>query len=89
MRFLPALLVSWGVVTGILICAIIYRSTLSSREGDQLFLDSSEETIASEQRAIVARIQKLSTPIVALWVLSGGLLAAIASIWLWIAYKSF
>jgi hypothetical protein len=89
MGMLEMLLVAWGVVTGVLICVLIYRSTLSTREEDQIFLDASNTIVASEQRAIVARIERLKTPITALVVISGGLLVAVAGIWLWQGYKSF
>ncbi len=89
MNTMHLLFISWGVVTAALICVLIYRSTLSTREGDQIFLDASENTIADEQRAILARLEKLSTPIRALLVVSGALLLAIAGIWLWQGYKSF
>jgi hypothetical protein len=89
MNTLHVLFLSWGVVTAVLICVLIYRSALSTREGDQIFLDSSENTIANEQRAIVARLEKLSVPIAALMVASGALLLAIASMWLYQGYKNF
>jgi hypothetical protein len=89
MNTLHFLFISWGVVTSALICVLIYRSALSTREGDQIFLDASENTIANEQRAIVARLEKLSVPITALMMISGALLLAIAGFWLWQGYKSF
>jgi hypothetical protein len=89
MSTLHMLFLAWGVVTAALICVLIYRSALSTREGDQIFLDASENTIADEQRAIVARLEKLSRPITALLVISGALLLAIAGFWLWQGYKSF
>jgi hypothetical protein len=86
---LYALLIAWGVVTAVLVVALIYRSTLETREEDQIFLDAAGETMASEQRALVARIQKLSKPITALVVLSGSLLVVTAGLWLWQAFKNF
>jgi hypothetical protein len=86
---LYALLIGWGVVTAVLVIALIYRSTLETREEDQIFLDAAGETMASEQRALVARIQKLSKPITALVVLSGLLLVVTAGIWLWQVFKNF
>jgi hypothetical protein len=83
------LLLSWGAVTVALVCMLIYRSVLSTREEDQIFLDPAGESMASEQRALVARIEKLGRPITALIVISGILLAAIAGVWLWEGYKSF
>ncbi len=89
MGTLGMLLVAWGAVTAVLICTLIYRSTLETREDDQLFLDSAQEITASEQRLIVARIERLSHPIVALWVVSGALLIAVAGMWLYQGYQSF
>jgi hypothetical protein len=89
MGALGMLLVAWGAVTAVLICALIYRSTLETREEDQLFLDSAQEITASQQRVIVSRIEKLSGPIVALWVVSGALLVVVAGLWLWQGYQSF
>jgi hypothetical protein len=89
MSTLQILFTAWGVVTAALICVLIYRGTLSTREGDQLFLDASENTIADEQRAIVARLEKLSAPITALIVASAALLLAVAGMWIYEGYKSF
>lgn len=89
MGTLGMLLIAWGGVTIVLICALIYRSTLETREEDQLFLDSAQEITASQQRVIVSRIEWLSRPIVALWVLSGALLVAVAGMWLYQGYQSF
>jgi hypothetical protein len=83
------LLIAWGVVTAVLVLFLIYRSTLETREEDQIFLGPAEESMANEQRVLVARIEKLSKPITALIVLSGALLAASAGVWLWQAFKSF
>jgi hypothetical protein len=83
------LLAAWGVVTAILVICVIYRSTLATREEDQIFLDSAEEGMANDQRVLVARIEKLSKPITALIVLSSALLTATAGVWLWQAFKSF
>jgi hypothetical protein len=89
MGILQMLLVGWGVVTAVLICVLIYRSTLATREEDQLFLDAAEESMASEQRAIIARLEKLSRPITALMVVSGALLVVIAGMWLWQGFRNF
>jgi hypothetical protein len=83
------LLIAWGVVTAVLICVLIYRSTLETREEDQIFLDAAGQSMANDQRAIVSRIESLSRPITALVVLSGCLLAVVAGIWLYQGFQSF
>lgn len=83
------LLIAWGVVTAVLICLLIYRGTLETHEGDQIFLDAAQESMASEQRAIVARIEALSRPIMLLIIVSGGLLVVVAGMWLWQGFKNF
>lgn len=83
------LLIAWGVVTAALIILMIYRGALSSREDDQLFLDAAEEGIAREQRALVARIDKLGRPITALIVVSSVLLVVIVGLWLYQGLQSF
>jgi hypothetical protein len=89
MGTLGMLVVAWGTVTALLVCALIYRSALENREEDQIFLDSAQDITASEQRLIVTRIERLSRPIVALWIVSGALLIAVAGLWLYQGYQSF
>jgi hypothetical protein len=89
MGMIQILLIAWGAITSVLVCVFIYRSTLETREDDQIFLDAAGESMAREQRAIVARIEKLSRPLVALTVLSGALLVVIAGMWLWQGFQSF
>jgi hypothetical protein len=83
------LLVGWAVVTTVLICMLIYRAMLGAHEEDQIFLDKAGDSMAQEQRLLVARIEKLSTPINILIAISVLLLMIIAGIWLWRGYKNF
>ena len=84
------LLLSWGVITALLVILVIYRMTLSTREDDQLFLNQAQDRMmASEQRVLIGRMAKLSRPIIALAVLSGALLLATTGMWLWAGLKSF
>ncbi len=89
MGTLQMVLIAWGVVTAILVCVWIYRSALENREEDQIFLDAAGDSMAQEQRLIVARIEKLSAPIMVLMVLSGVLLATFAGLWIWQSIHSF
>jgi hypothetical protein len=83
------LMISWGVITVVLVVLVIYRGTLSSREDDQIFIDAAEQHHYQEQVAIIARISRLTKPIIALAVLSGVLLLASAGVWIYQGYKSF
>jgi len=83
------LLVAWGVITAILVCVLIYRSMLENREEDQIFLDAAAQSMANEQKVIVARIERLGRPITALIVLSSVLLVAAAGLWLWQGFQNF
>jgi hypothetical protein len=80
---LNAVLVIWGVVTGILAVLLIYRSTISMKEDDQLFLDSAQSNLEQEQREVRMRLQKLSPYTTILGVTSGVLLAVSAGLWVY------
>jgi len=86
---LTLLMIAWGVITAVLAILVIYRATLSSREDDQIFIDAAEQHHYREQQDIIARITSLTRPIIALAVVSGALLIATASVWLYRGFKSF
>ena len=54
------LLIVWAGLTVILIVLLIYRSTLSMHEDDQLFLDSAEAHMAKEQEELLGRLNKIT-----------------------------
>jgi hypothetical protein len=83
------LLIAWGVVTLALIALVMWRGMLSAKEDDQLFLDDAEKHMAQEQRELVARIERLSKPILALGVSSGVLLLVIAGIFFYKGLQGF
>jgi hypothetical protein len=86
---LTLLMISWIVITSVLAVLVIYRGTLSSREDDQIFIGDAEKHHYQEQQVIIARISRLTRPIITLAVLSGVLLLASASVWLYGGFKSF
>jgi hypothetical protein len=83
------LLVIWAVITVALICMLIYRATLESHEEDQIFLDKAGDSMAQEQRLIVARIERLALPLKLLITASVVLILIIAGLWLWQGYENF
>lgn len=76
-------LVVWGVLTTVLIILLIYRSTLTMHEDDQLFLGESESHMEKEQIEIMHKLNKV-TPIVKwLGAVSGVLILVIAGMWIY------
>ena len=83
------LLIAWGVITAVFIVILIWRSLLTNREDDQIFLDAAEEHMAAEQRALVAKITALSRPLMVTGIVSGMLILVIAGLWLYEGLKNF
>jgi hypothetical protein len=83
------LMVSWGVITTVLVILVIYRGTLSSKEDDQIFLAAGEQHHYQDQQAVIAKMSRLTKPIIALAVISGVLLLTSAGIWISEGLKSF
>ena len=86
---LDMLMSSWGVITVVLVVLVVYRGTLSSKEDDQIFIDAAEQHHYQEQLVIIARISRLTKPIIALSVVSGVLLLASVGVWIYQAFLSF
>jgi hypothetical protein len=83
MSLISMLLVVWGVLTTILVVLMIYRSTLSIHEDNQLFIDQSESHMQKEQTELMARMKTLVWPLRLLGSASGLLILIIFGIWLW------
>ena len=74
------LLIAWGIVTGILTILLIYRSTLTMKEDDQLFLDESSSAMAAEQRELIAKVDKIN-PLVKVLGATSGLMILVVAGW--------
>ena len=77
------LLIVWGVLTGVLIILLIYRSTLTMQEDDQLFLDESASAMAREQMELMAKVNKINPLVKILGATSGVMILVIAG---WAVY---
>ena len=77
------LLIAWGIVTVLLIILLIYRSTLTMKEDDQLFLDESSTAMAAEQRELIAKVDKINPLVKVLGATSGLMILVIAG---WAVY---
>ncbi len=54
------MLIGWGVLTTVLIVLLIYRSTLTMQEDDQLFLSDAESHMQKEQIEIMHKVEKIN-----------------------------
>ena len=77
------LLIAWGVVTGILLILLFYRSTLTRQEDDQLFIDESSSSRATEQSQLIAKVNKINPLVKMVGATSGLMILAIAG---WVVY---
>jgi hypothetical protein len=77
------LLIVWAGITVVLIVLLIYRSTLTMHEDDQLFLSETESHMEREQRELLVKINKLQPIVRVFGVASGLLIVVIAGLWVW------
>jgi len=80
---LTLLLIVWGVLTAVLVVLLIYRSTLTMQEDDQLFLDDAESHMQEEQTEILRKVNRGNPAVRLLGAASGVLILVIAGIWVW------
>ena len=66
-----------------LIILLIYKSTLTMHEDDQLFLDESTANIRAEQEALLKRMNKITPLVRILAAASGVLILALAGMWVY------
>ncbi len=80
MTSLVWLLATWGVLTTVLVILLIYRSTLTMHEDDQLFLDDSEAHMQKEQAELMSKVDRLNPFLRWLGAASGVLILVIAAL---------
>lgn len=66
---ITALLIVWGIFTTGLIILLIYRSTLTMHEEEQLFLDDANSHMQQEQTELLVKVNRLTIPV---WVFGAG-----------------
>jgi len=81
MSGLMPMLIVWSVITGILVCLMIYRSILGNHEEDQLFLDQAEAALERENEEVLKRISRIDPVIRGMAIASGALLLVIGGVW--------
>ena len=77
------LLIAWGIVTGILLILLFYRSTLTRQEDDHLFIDETSASKATEQQQLIARVNKINPLVKIVGAASGVMILVIAG---WAVY---
>ena len=77
---LMLLFIAWGVLTAALVVLLIYRSTLTMQEDDQLFLDASESHMEQEQLILMQKVNKINPLVRWLGAASGLLILVIAGL---------
>ena len=80
---MEGLLIAWGIVTGIFLLLLFYRSTLTRQEDDQLFIDESSSSKAIEQSQLIAKVNKINPLVKMVGATSGLMILAIAG---WAVY---
>ncbi len=75
--------VAWGVITTLLVILLIYRSTLTMQEDDQLFLGDSASQLEKDQTELLNKVHKISPYVRWLGAASGVLILVMGGIWLY------
>ena len=83
------LLILWGAITLVLIILLIYRSTLSMHEDDQLFLSEGESQLAQEQAELQQKMNKIQPFVRTFGAISALLLVVMAGMGIYDMYKNF
>jgi hypothetical protein len=77
------LLIAWGILTGILIILLIYKSTLTMHEDDSIFLNESESQMHKDQVEVLAKMRKITPIVKVLGALSGLMILVIAGLFIY------
>lgn len=83
MSLISVLLILWGLLTGVLVVLLIYRSTLTMHEDDQLFLDESESHMEQEQKEVLQKFSRIRPLIRVFGLASLLLILVIAGLWVY------
>jgi hypothetical protein len=84
------LLMAGGGASAVLVVLVIYGNALDNREDEEIYLNKTEENMmASEQTALISKMNRLARVIKVVAVTAGVFLLASAGVWVWIGlYKS-
>ncbi|MGB9232896.1 MAG: hypothetical protein WCC04_00655 [Terriglobales bacterium] len=77
------LLVAWGILTGILIILMIYKSTLSMHEDDSIVLNETESQMQKDHAEVLNKMRKITPILKILGALSGAMILIIAGLFIY------
>ncbi len=77
------LLVAWGVLTGVLVVLLIYRSTLTMHEDDSIFLHETESQMHKDQMQVLVKMNRITPIVKVLGALSGAMILVIAGLFVY------
>ncbi|MGO8984479.1 MAG: hypothetical protein ACLPHI_12225 [Terriglobales bacterium] len=77
------LLIAWGILTGVLIILLIYKSTLTMHEDDSIFLNETESQMHKDQIEVLAKMKKIGPIVKILGALSGAMILVIAGLFIY------
>lgn len=83
MSAVAGLLIAWGILTGILILLLIYKSTLTMHENDSIFLNESESQMEKDQVEIIKKMNMIKPIVKVLGALSGAMILLIAGLFIY------
>ena len=84
---LVMLLIAWSVLTTVLVLLLIYRSTLTMHEDDQLFLSEGESQMQLDQEENLRKINRVTPFVRLLGAASAFLILVIAGMWLYAGWN--
>jgi hypothetical protein len=83
---LYAMMVAWGAITTVFVALLIYRTLISMKEDDQLFLSAGEARLEAEQREVITRLERITPYTKGFGFASVGLLVIMA---VYVGYTQF
>ena len=82
---LSYLLMAGGAASAVLVVLVIYGNGLDTRESEEIYLNKTEEKMmASEQPALIRKMNRLARVITVVAITAGVFLIASAGVWVWI-----
>jgi hypothetical protein len=82
---LTILLMAWGIVTALLVVLVIYSNTLNIHEDEDSYINAKEEARlgGGHHEVLIVKMERLMKVMVSLAMVSGVLLLASVTIWVY------